>query len=189
VTGQDAAEQRWYLDLLKRFLDENPAVPRAAIEEPAEIVGFIAANAPAATRNRWLHEIVLLGSARGRGSNKNYGLWALIAAGVIIAALLFYGIFLKDDFVASLSEARNARGLITFLFSVGTISVIIVIAIACFWIKIEEIEKRVTSAKDILTLLIGIFGTILGFYFGSENATANRQANQPPTETSAPAGQ
>jgi hypothetical protein len=38
----------------------------------------------------------------------------------------------------------------------------------------EELEERFARAKDLLTVVIGILGTILGFYFGSISEGENR---------------
>lgn len=40
----------------------------------------------------------------------------------------------------------------------------------------NELNERFQRGKDILTVLIGVFGAILGFYFGSEK---NPPANLP----------
>jgi uncharacterized membrane protein len=112
-----------------------------------------------------------------------FGTLALVAAGAVIAATLIYGVFFQPDFLKSLADVNVARGLITFLFAFGTIAVIILIAIATFWGNVDEVERRVAIAKDTLTILIGIFGTILGFYFGA--MTANPPP-APPADVSAP---
>ena len=48
------------------------------------------------------------------------------------------------------------------------ISIILVFALGIFWIdNSDDVAKRLTPAKDLLTVVVGIVGTILGFYFGS----------------------
>jgi hypothetical protein len=67
-----------------------------------------------------------------------------------------------------LAKVEQVRGLITFLFAFSTTSVIILIAIAIFFLKdSDEVKERYVHAKDLLTVVIGVLGTILGFYFGS----------------------
>jgi hypothetical protein len=90
-------------------------------------------------------------------------LFGLIVAGVLISGVFWHG----SAFIASIAKADQARGLITFLFSFTTIALFVLIAITTFWMEKDEVEARFAKAKDLLTLMIGIFGTILGFYFGS----------------------
>jgi hypothetical protein len=100
---------------------------------------------------------------------------ALALSGILIAAVLIYGVFFHGDFLSIMAKADQARGLITFLFSISTIAVFLLIAIATFWIKKDEVEERFSKAKDLLTVMIGIFGTILGFYYGSLPETKDEQ--------------
>jgi hypothetical protein len=76
------------------------------------------------------------------------------------------GIF-DEKFFVSLSKPEQARGLITFLFAVSTIAIITLIAITTFWMDEEEVQARSEKAKDLLTIIIGVLGTILGFHYGS----------------------
>jgi hypothetical protein len=97
----------------------------------------------------------------------NIGQIVLTLAGLLIAAILVYGIFINTNFFALVGHADNARGLITFLFAFGTIAIAVIIAIALFWMPVEELKERFDKAKDLFTILIGILGTIIGFYFGT----------------------
>jgi hypothetical protein len=154
-----------YETFLGKFLAENPTVQPIASTDPAEIGEFIVKNAPAGTARKWLAELIALsGPSAGR---LRIGVLMLSAAGVITGASLIYGIFFTPEFLPSLAVAENARGLITFLFAFATIAVVLITAIATFWVNPDEVEKRGTMAKEVLTILIGIMGTILGFYFGS----------------------
>jgi hypothetical protein len=47
----------------------------------------------------------------------------------------------------------------------------------------EDLSQRVQNGKDVLTTLIGVFGAILGFYFGALEDQAGRQGGAPPTPT------
>ncbi len=67
------------------------------------------------------------------------------------------------SFVEQMAEPATARGVITLLFSMGTI-----------WIAIQlmsnnsRMEKEhFDRGKDVLTILVGLLGTVFGFYFGS----------------------
>jgi hypothetical protein len=102
-----------------------------------------------------------------RGATGYFGLIGLFICGLVIAAALAYGIFINTSFFDSMANTDHARGLITFLFSFASIGVIILVAIAIFWLDISEVKERFEYAKDLITILVGILGTVLGFYFGT----------------------
>jgi hypothetical protein len=73
-----------------------------------------------------------------------------------------------------------ARGMITLFFGAGTIIIALVLTLAVLFQGRMKSEERFKNAKDILTILIGVLGTIIGFYFGSfrgesERATAEAE--------------
>ncbi len=103
---------------------------------------------------------------------------ALVAAGLIIGVASIVSIR-NPQFIELLAGERQARGLVTFLFAFATSSVIIVVTLGVLWVPKDEVEARFSKAKDILTILISVLGTILGFYFGS----ANTQPSSSPAPT------
>ena len=104
-------------------------------------------------KKRWLEE--------------NFGLLALVLFGLIIGICFYYGLFGAAGFYQSLASIEQARGLITFLFVLSTSGLILLIGIAIFWMDLDQnIKERFAYAKDLLTMVIGILGTIMGFYFG-----------------------
>lgn len=171
---------------IKAFVDRfntNTAInPPISSINLAEIAELVAKGAPAGTAQKWLAELFALGSDVSR--RPSIGVLALVAAGIITGFALTYGIFISPSFLTGMAKPGNARGLITFLFAFATIAVVIITVIATFWVKIEEVEKRGTLAKEILAILIGIMGTILGFYFGSAKPEGPVQA---PAEVTTPA--
>jgi branched-subunit amino acid transport protein len=96
----------------------------------------------------------------------NFGLVILSVAALIISGIIARGVF-NTEFLTSISAPEQARGLITFLFSFSTVAIFLLIVVCIFFFKTDDLTKRIDHAKDILSLIIGIFGTILGFYFGS----------------------
>jgi len=86
----------------------------------------------------------------------------------IIAALLLGLIFwvLKQS-AFSQSGSDSTRSVLAFLFGLTTIGVIIIVVVAVF-IETGEttLDDRFQRGKDILTILIGLLGAILGYYFG-----------------------
>jgi hypothetical protein len=96
-----------------------------------------------------------------------------------IALLILFGVLMllgaavtgfdKGEVLLSMRRAAFARGLITYLFALVTIGTAVCLVVSAL-IGGENIEKRFEQGKDILGLLLGVFGTIVGFYFGSELA-------------------
>lgn len=98
--------------------------------------------------------------------------------GVAIFFALGYGLFKSDgQFLYALKDTDVSRGLITFVVAVTTISIALIVTLYAITSTIpkEDLKDRFGYAKEILTLLIGILGTILGFYFGSADKAAQDQ--------------
>lgn len=86
---------------------------------------------------------------------------------IIFATLASSG----GEFLQKLRDIEIARGLITFLVVVAAISIALILAV--FVLASNEstaqIKERFTFAKDVLAILIGILGTVLGFYYGTKD--------------------
>ncbi len=160
---------------------QKSATEKADKWQAASLEGYAAiaaAEADEASRNlamrslgqyheRWLQQ--------GKPS-KPYGLIALSIGSLLLAGCLFYGVFISSTFMPSLGEIDQARGLITFLFAFGTIGVAIIMSVSVIWMDVSEIEARITKAKDLLAILMGVLGTIVGFYFGTATGTPTKVA-------------
>jgi hypothetical protein len=130
-----------------------------------------------------------------RNAGNGWRFWgaesALLAAGLIVAIVVASALF-YTNLIEKLASPGSARGLITFLFSFITIAVILIVIIALLWMdKEEDLDNRFTKAKDIIAILVGILGTIVGFYFGSNPGSsagsgAEQTALSPPNATTAP---
>src|SRR5262245_4585535 len=128
--------------------------------------------------------------------SNNISVLALIGFGVAIAFGMYYGLFKNSAFYVSLKDTDQARGLITFLFVLSTSAVILLTAIAIFWMdKGEDLKDRFAFAKDLITIVVGILGTIMGFYFGLQKlesgngGPATEQHGQQNTKKSPAAGE
>ena len=99
---------------------------------------------------------------------------ALISLIIILSVFVLMGaaIFGLDEgnIVLSMGEPKFARGIITYLFAVTTIGTAVVLMVAALTGG-PEMEQNFSRGKDILSLLLGVFGTIIGFYFGAEAAS------------------
>ena len=79
-----------------------------------------------------------------------------------------------------------ARGLITVLFTVGTIGVALLATLTAMFIPGPEGKERFDRVKEVLSLLLGIVGTIIGFYYGTEvnKKEPSQQGGTPQVQTS-----
>ncbi|MER9651222.1 hypothetical protein [Mesorhizobium sp. M0199] len=93
-----------------------------------------------------------------------------------IYCMVLWGINNPGRFT-TLSSAEGARGLLTFLFASSATGVIVLVAVSTFWMGPEDVKLRFPLGKDLLAIITGVLGTILGFYYGSAGfGTAAPQA-------------
>lgn len=172
------------------------AFPKAKFEltdDAAMLASQISKNVPESERTRW-HGYLLKDLAAGNqpqswlsklASYSGYIVLA-VASFVVLAGILAGLLFPSLGFRKDMADPATARGVITFLFAFGTISIALLIAAASYWVRdSEELKARFGYAKDILMVLIGILGTIIGFYFGTQDNTPTeqpplQQTEQPP---------
>jgi hypothetical protein len=111
----------------------------------------------------------------------------VIATSLLVLVLAFFlsAIFSKE-LLDHLKDVPTARGLITFLFAFTTVGIFFIVVASNFLSNLQgdEFAKRYQNGKDVLTLLIGVFGTIIGFYFGQATTTPS---NPPPNVIVQPA--
>lgn len=101
---------------------------------------------------------------------------AVLALGIVLAIIVMIGAAVfgldKGKVLQSMGEHEYARGLITYLFAVTTIGTAVALVLAgLLGGSDERFEKRFSRSKEVLSLLLGVFGTIIGFYYGSEVRT------------------
>ncbi len=98
---------------------------------------------------------------------------------VVVILIAFIIIFpWGHKFLEKIAEPAVARGLITFLFALSTVAIAIILAISTVIFPGEpEGDKHFDRGKQVLSVLIGVLGTIVGFYF----AVANPPAPNPNT--------
>lgn len=105
----------------------------------------------------------------------------LTAIGLIVVGAILLALF-KDDLrlLNRLADRSVARGLITFLIAISTVGIALILAVSTVVsTPTTDDDKRFDRAKQVLTILIGVLGTIVGFYFGStDDAPATQQQVQ-----------
>lgn len=160
-------EEIIYAAFLERFRTANPGAPTVETTDPEKIAQHVVKYAAEGKPATWLTELIALRETQGRRRGLNLGLLGLASGGLLVAGFIAYGIFFSDGFLKSLADADIARGLVTFLFAFATIAIFVIASIAVFWSDANEVERRAGLAKELIALMIGVLGTVLGFYFGS----------------------
>jgi hypothetical protein len=95
------------------------------------------------------------------------------AIGLFVLFIIINGISSQAGFLTSLSKPEVARGLITFLITIVTVGIALVLVLSTILLTGDDAvkdavnEKRFDRGKQVLTAMIGILGTIVGFYFAS----------------------
>ncbi|MER9018266.1 hypothetical protein [Mesorhizobium sp. M0898] len=113
---------------------------------------------------------------------------------VVLATLILLSLFvmigasmlgLDHGFLAGMAKPELARGLITYLFAVVTIGIAVALVLSTLVgpAPTDANDGRFQRAKEVLSLLLGVFGTIVGYYFGAESSKANLEV---PFELSTP---
>lgn len=132
--------------------------------------------------------------SNGEASGNNQSLWSNLreliisphvlfsVLGLAVVGALGFGIYSAGgQFLDSLQKTEIARGLITFLVAVATVAIAIILALYAVVSSGPELKERFALGKEILTTLIGVLGTIVGFYFGSSTDTPRDNAKPSPT--------
>ncbi len=93
--------------------------------------------------------------------------WVLICMGGIVWFLLNRVTDQSGNLLNVLATAANSRGLITFLITASTVSIAIMLIYQAFAEGTTGDNFRM--AREVFASLVGVLGTIVGFYFGIAN--------------------
>lgn len=101
--------------------------------------------------------------------------WALYLM-LLFAIGLLLAMVLDAPIMKRLVEPGAARGLITFTISVATIGLAFTLVYQAFYSSDAGAgaAERFRRAREVFTGLMGILGTIVGFYFGSSDGGVAR---------------
>lgn len=109
------------------------------------------------------------GSASGRA-------WMVLMI-LVFVLLMFIGIFVTGT-VDRFRDQVFARGLITFVVSISTIGIAFLLIYQAFFSS-ESSDDRFRRGREIFTGLMGVLGTIVGFYFGNADKDTSRMVLAP----------
>src|SRR6516162_7652171 len=97
----------------------------------------------------------------------------ILVATIIVSTIALIGaavLGIDKGVLRSMGRPDFARGLITYLFSIVTIGTAAVIVLSSLTASPGDAaqDKQFQQGKEVLSLLLGVFGTIIGYYFGAE---------------------
>jgi len=101
--------------------------------------------------------------SNGTSSSKPFWTVAILIA---FAFAILIAVLLKLPVVDRLSDQVFARGLITFIITISTIGIAFILVYQAFF-SFEPSDERFRRGREIFTGLMGVLGTIVGFYFGA----------------------
>lgn len=104
---------------------------------------------------------------------ENPSSFILSVLAILIFIALLIGIlssFRGAPLLQELGKFEIARGLITFLIAFTTVGIALIIVVSTVVLNDStENDKRFDRGKQVLSVLIGVLGTIVGFYFAAGN--------------------
>lgn len=93
------------------------------------------------------------------------GSWTLVL--LLVFALLFVVAIGTDlPIIHRFTDVAFSRGVITFIITLATVAIAFVLVYSALYAG-ESSDDRFRRAREVFTALMGILGTIVGFYFGS----------------------
>jgi hypothetical protein len=104
-------------------------------------------------------------------------LLGIVLLPVFVGIVYFLGVKLTPD---TLSNIESARGFIAFIFAIGTVGIGFMMVYIALTDDKTEFKDKFDLGKQIFTALLGVFATIVGFYFGSISQTSNQGALNAP---------
>jgi hypothetical protein len=97
--------------------------------------------------------------------------------GCVLVAAMYW--IMSQASTAGPEEASHSRSTITVIFGGTTIAVALIITLVAMLRADVNNDERFRISKEVFTALLGIFGTILGFYFSQ---SIKSESNPPVVE-------
>jgi hypothetical protein len=109
-----------------------------------------------------------------------YSKWLLIVFSLLGGTTLVGVLWLIG--CGKISTAEAARNVITVVVTIGTLVIALLLVLAVTLQQDGQAVARFEKGKEVLAILVGILGTIVGFYFGTK-VEADKKSGQPPAAT------
>ena len=103
---------------------------------------------------------------RMSGKMPSFPTLLLTVMGLLIIVLIIIALLLDSPVLRRLSDPAFARGLITFVITIATIGLAFVLVLESFCGE-DTTDKPFQHGREVFAGLMGVLGTIVGFYFGS----------------------
>jgi hypothetical protein len=101
---------------------------------------------------------------------------SLVSLLILLGVLFLLGMAILDldkgRVLVGMGKAQFARGLVTYLFAIVTIGTAVVLVLSAI---LGTDKEKFDRGKEVLGLLLGVFGTMVGFYFASELSKSEAQ--------------
>ena len=88
-----------------------------------------------------------------------------ISAIIFVVGIIVWTTVRNTEYLKLFANVELARGFITLLFTLGVIATFLIVTAAVLFDITAGSREKYERAKTILSMLVGIFGTVLGFYF------------------------
>ena len=175
ATGEELKAR---LDYLKKLAGKNPTQFKSIADRAQALVDeharAVAASDPAAASQAASSLLSLEAAARQLiepGTTPLQKFWSSVGLGVLIAAiaLLLFFVWL---YVGSLGAERlvsieGTRPLLTITAIIATVVFGGALLLGSLFSSEGEFSERFRHAREIFLVFSGIFGTVVGFYFGA----------------------
>jgi hypothetical protein len=118
----------------------------------------------------------------------NLGTWILMCVGAIVGVIIWAVSRGDSILLTKLAETEAARGLVTFLITASAVGIAFMLIYHAF--SAVSNGENFRMAREIFMSLIGILGTIVGFYFGAADKEKGQEApdagKPPPADVGQP---
>ncbi|MBI1853492.1 MAG: hypothetical protein HYR85_24405 [Planctomycetes bacterium] len=132
--------------------------------------------------------VVILGTGALRADHSVDMGWAIfgVAGVILVGCILLLGagaLGIDRGVLEGMSRRDYARGVLTYLFAMVTIGTIIVLVLFALVSKggtdADANKLQFDRGKEVLSLLLGVFGAVVGFYFASDGSAPPKDKSDP----------
>lgn len=177
-------------DRLRAFVEQERAT-LAKANAPAVRAAITGAGLPSTDQQALVDELEAADLAHravlSEGSQYKAGIGAYVGIGLLLlvaAALIFMAI--RPNLVQLLARPEMARGMITSVFALSVVAIATVIVCANFLSVASDLKERVEQGREVMLALVGILGTIVGYYFAAGQGPVPLSVSPPQVAPASP---